>query len=262
MTILCADDELLALDILVEAVREAVPEARTEGFLEAEALLEYATEHDCSVAFLDIQMREMNGLALAKRLKDINARVNIVFVTGYDQYTGDALYLRASGYVMKPATKEKILEELENLRNPLPEEASPKLRIQCFGNFEVFAGEKPVFFQRSRTKELLAYLVDRMGAVCTMGELIGILWENTPDSASQRSQLRKLIADLRAAMKECGAEDMLIKQRNVIALDCSKVDCDYYRFLQGDPAAVNLYHGEYMSQYSWAEMTIANLSNL
>lgn len=95
-----------------------------------------------------------------------------------------------------------------------------------------------------------------------MGELIGILWENTPDSASQRSQLRKLIADLRAAMKECGAEDMLIKQRNVIALDCSKVDCDYYRFLQGDPAAVNLYHSEYMSQYSWAEMTIANLSNL
>lgn len=145
MTILCADDELLALDILVEAVREAVPEARTEGFLEAEALLEYATEHDCSVAFLDIQMREMNGLALAKRLKDINARVNIVFVTGYDQYTGDALYLRASGYVMKPATKEKILEELENLRNPLPEEASPKLRIQCFGNFEVFAGENRYF---------------------------------------------------------------------------------------------------------------------
>ena len=38
-------------------------------------------------------------------------------------------------------------------------------------------------------------------------------------------------------------------------LDTGKVDCDYYNFLKGDRSAINSYRGEYMTQYSWAEVT-------
>ena len=54
-------------------------------------------------------------------------------------------------------------------------------------------------------------------------------------------------------------EDILIKKWNYLALDTKKVDCDYYRFLKGDIDAINTFHGEYMSNYSWAELTTAFL---
>ena len=38
-----------------------------------------------------------------------------------------------------------------------------------------------------------------------------------------------------------------------------RLDCDYYRFLQGDPAAVNAFQNDYMAAYSWAEIRNAEL---
>ena len=64
-------------------------------------------------------MPGMSGLELSKVLKKLCPNVNIVFITGFSQYALDALEQRPSGYVLKPATKEKILDELNNLRHPL-----------------------------------------------------------------------------------------------------------------------------------------------
>lgn len=260
MTILCADDEQLALDILVEAVNEAAPQAQTRAFTEAEELLDFARANTCDIAFLDIEMRDMNGLTLAKRLKECNPEVNIVFVTGYDQYTGDAMTLRASGYVMKPATKEKILDELENLRHPVQREDTKRLRVQCFGNFEVFVDDKPLAFRYSKSRELFAYLIDRKGAAIPADELIAVLWEDKPVSASLRSQLRNSVTDLSRCLADAGLDGVLVKSLRSFYVDTSKLSCDYYRFLKGDTAAVNAYSGEYMSQYSWAEMTTGSLT--
>lgn len=135
----------------------------------------------------------------------------------------------------------------------------PKLHIQTFGNFEVFYQGELVHFRRSRTKELLAYLVDRRGAGITMGELISILWEGRPATDSVRSQLRSLITDLRLTLRPMGQEGVVVKHRDLIAIDPRRVDCDYYRFLAGDPGAVKAFRGEYMTNYSWAETTLGTL---
>ena len=58
------------------------------------------------------------------------------------------------------------------------------------------------------------------------------------------------------------ADDVLVKRRNSFSVDCARVECDYFRFLEGDMAAVHAYRGEYLSQYSWAEMTLGNLERL
>ncbi|MCF0123183.1 MAG: hypothetical protein HUJ67_03625 [Ruminiclostridium sp.] len=133
------------------------------------------------------------------------------------------------------------------------------LRVQTFGNFEVFFDGKPVHFSRSRTKELFAYLIDRRGAGSTMGQLISVLWEGRPDTESVRSQLRSLISDLRATFRALDREDVIIKRRDLIAVNPDRVDCDYYRFLRGEPAAVETFRGEYMSNYSWGETTLGAL---
>jgi len=62
---------------------------------------------------------------------------------------------------------------------------------------------------------------------------------------------------MRKALRDAGAEHVLIKQFNSLAVDPEKMNCDYYRFLDQDKDAIKSYRviGEYMSNYSWAEMT-------
>ena len=54
-------------------------------------------------------------------------------------------------------------------------------------------------------------------------------------------------------------EDILIRRKNNIAIRTELLDCDYYRMLEGDMAAVNAFRGEYMVNYSWAELTAGTL---
>ncbi len=96
-------------------------------------------------------------------------------------------------------------------------------------------GGRALAFKRSKSKELLAYLVDRNGATCTNGEMLAVLWEDKPDTASLHSHLRNLIFDLSHALEDAGVTGLLIRGRSTLALDTSKVDCDYYNFPAGQP---------------------------
>lgn len=259
MNIIAVDDEKLALDTLVDSIEKTVTDAKVIGFRKPDEALEYVRENDCEIAFLDIKMRGMTGLELARRLKDVGKDINIIFVTGYSEYSLDAFRLYASDYLLKPATPDAVKSAMEHLRVPVKPAQTKRIRIQCFGNFEIYADNKPLVFKRTKAKELLAYLVDRLGASVTMGELSAVIWENGPDTHSRQSNLRNLIAELKTVLGDVGAENIILKNRNNIALDCKAVDCDYYDFLRHIPYAVNNYQGEYMVQYSWAEITTASL---
>lgn len=259
MNIIAVDDEKLALDALLDSVKEVVQDASIVGFRKPEEALTYVRDNTCEIAFLDIKMRGMTGLELAKRLKDIRGDINIIFVTGYSEYSLDAFRLYASDYLLKPATPEAVRQAMEHLRTPIRPAQTKRVRFQCFGNFEVYVNNKPLVFGRAKSKELLAYLVDRMGASATMGELMAVIWEDGADTSSRQSNLRNLIADLKNVLSDAGVENIILKSRNSIAIDCEAVDCDYYDFLRHIPCAVNAYHGEYMMQYSWAEITTAAL---
>ena len=259
MKIIAVDDEKLALDTLVDSIGKTVSEAETVGFRRPEEALAYAGENPCDIAFLDIKMRGMTGLELARRLKEIRGDINIIFVTGYSEYSLDAFRLYASDYLLKPATPDAVGQALAHLRTPVKPVQAKRVRFRCFGSFEVYVDNKPLVFGRAKAKELLAYLVDRMGASATMGELMTVIWEDGPDTSSRQSNLRNLIADLKSVLSDAGVADIILKSRNSIALDCALVDCDYYDFLDHIPYAVNAYHGEYMAQYPWAEITTAAL---
>lgn len=259
MNIIAADDERIALQLLISSIYEAVPTAQVNGFRSGEDALAFGCENPCEVAFLDIDMNDMDGITLAKQLKQMNPKINIIFVTAYKKYAMEALSLHSSGYVMKPATKEKIEHELENLRHPVSMLTKHKVWIQCFGNFEIFVDEEPIKFAYSKTKELLAFLVDRKGVFCSNGEIIAALWEDDGDSAKKSSYLRDLKADLLTTFATFGIEETIQKQRGVMAISLEQIACDYYNWMQGDIEAINAYRGEYMSQYSWGELTLGGI---
>lgn len=262
MKLLAADNEQPALNILARAIREAVPDAELRCFtMASEVVRELSEKGYCpDAAFVDIEMPGMTGLELAKLLKQICPGVNIVFVTGYSIYAAEAIAQRPSGYVMKPATREKVLEELKNLRNPPPRAQAPKrIRIQCFGSFEVFVDGHPLPFLRAKSKELLAYLVDRRGAGCTAAEMASVLWEDGLYDRSRQKQISVIRADLMKSLAKGGAEHLLVKMYDSMAVRTDAFDCDYYMALAGDMVAVNSFTGEYMAPYLWATYTAGSL---
>ena len=254
MRILCLDDEYLALQMLETCIREVKPDAEVEGFDDQDELLESAEKTGCDVAFLDIHMRGMTGVEVAKRLKEINPKMNIIFVTGFSEYKGDAMDMKASGYIMKPVTKEEVAEELNNLRFPIVPKKNVKLRIQCFGNFDVFLPDgEHVRFERSKAKEVFAYLVHRHGSSCTLREIFAAIFEDEPYEKKLQNLLQTYIYAMVKSLKEVGAEDVIVRSYNALAVNPDLVDCDFYRFKELDPGAVNAYESEYMNQYAWAD---------
>jgi len=255
MKILALDDSESALKLLVGAIKKANPEAQVYSFIRPSELLKFAKENNCDVAFLDIQMWGISGLSVAKSLKELYPKINIIFATAFSEYASEAFNLYPSGYVLKPVTMEAVKREMENLRHPIDYKSGALLFAQTFGNFEIFSYGTPLKFSYSKTKELFAYLIDRNGASATMNELCAILWENAEDSSNLKAYLRKLIRDLLMALRKIGANDVILKHYNSIAVVPEQIVCDSYEFIKGNPEYVNTYSGQYMAQYSWAEST-------
>jgi len=254
MRILAIDDSDSALKLLVGSISKARPTAEVFPFHKPSDLLEFARNNPCNIAFLDIEIWGMNGLEVAKKLKEIYPRINIIFVTAYSKYASEAFELYPSGYVLKPVTKEAVEREIKNLRYPFDPKTNVRLYAQTFGNFEVFSYGTPLKFGYTKTKELLAYLIDRNGAMASINELCAVLWENEQDTENLKAYLRKLISDLLKTLRAIDAQDIIMKQHKNIAILPEKIICDSYGFMKGDPACVNAYRGQYMSQYSWAEV--------
>ena len=254
MRMLCVDDEPLMLKMLEMAIKEARPDADITAHKKQADLLEDARKNGCDIAFLDIHMRGMNGVELAKELKTVNPKMNIIFVTGFSEYAGEAMSMHASGYIMKPVTKEKIEKELADLRFPIFPKKNAKLRVQCFGNFDVFTPDGDhVRFERSKAKEVFAYLVHRRGSSCTTREIFAAIFEDEPYEKKLQNLLQTYIYSMIKSLKKIGAEDAVVRSYNALAVNPEVLDCDYYRFCELDAGAVNAYECEYMSQYYWAD---------
>ena len=262
MLIYAVDDEPLALRSLVRAVREAEPDSRVRDFSWGQPMLDAIADSGerPDVVFLDVEMPGLSGVEVAKRVKLLSPRTWIVFVTGFSEYAVDAFAIHAKGYVMKPVTAQAIRAELDTpVLPPLPRAGAPRMRIKTFGNFEVYVDDKPLEFARSKAKEMLAYLVHRGGAACTTQELAAVLFEDKADGSLD--YFFKVAQCLRRTLSAAGCGDVVRHSYKSYAVEPSLVDCDYYRFLSDENAEVlNAYTGEYMAQYSWAELTSSYLN--
>ena len=262
MRMLCVDDEPLMLKMLEMAIKEARPDADITAYRKQAELLEDARKNGCDIAFLDIHMRGMNGVELAKELKTVNPKMNIIFVTGFSEYAGEAMSLHASGYIMKPVTKEKIEQELSDLRFPIIPKKNAKLRVQCFGNFDVFTPDGAhVRFERSKAKEVFAYLVHKQRSSRTTREIFSAIFEDESYEQKLQHPLQTYIYAMIKSLKAVGAEDAVVRSYNALAVNPEVLDCDYYRFKELDAGAVNAYQNEYMSQYYWADFLYDDYSD-
>ena len=249
MRILVVEDEPILLRQLTRRVHEALPEAEIVAFDNADDALASLPSGVIDIAFLDIAIGTVTGVDLARSVKTAYPECDIVFTTGYSEYAPKAFELGASDYLMKPVTAEKIEHALSQLRHTaIKENIGNGLFIQCFGDFEVFYNREPVVSLTKRSKELLAYLINKAGVLCPVTEICNVIFRNSSDS-----YIRVAKKDLIRTLSDIGEEDILIKGWGVLGIDREKVRCDYFDYLDGKPESLNLYHGVYMSQYDWAQ---------
>ncbi|MCQ2413330.1 MAG: response regulator [Clostridia bacterium] len=264
MNVICVDDEVLLLDRLVRVCGEIEDFTEVRGFGKSREALDYFEKgNTADIAFLDIDMPFMNGIELAGKIKEISPNTAVIFTTAFSQYALDAYNVLALGYLLKPIRKEailKILEQRDRYQSGGAKKENEKVQIRTFGNFEVLIGGKPISFKRDHSREVLAYLVDRMGTGATRPEIAAILWEDAPYDRAHQSALNVYIVDLKKTLREAGAEDILLSLGGRFLIDVNKVDCDIYRYLDGDPALAGKFCGEYMNEFSWAEITASYLS--
>ena len=165
----------------------------------------------------------------------------------------------------KVTTDDDVKKELDHLAKTSESKelkSNKDLFVQCFGTFETFYKGEPVGFNRSKSKEVFAYLVHRRGAVVSSPDIAGIIWEDGMFGLSRQKQLQTIISDLRKTFDQLGLKDIIVRTKLGIAVDKSKFDCDLYRFLKGDINAINSYLGEYMINYYWAEFTTDYLDSV
>ena len=265
MKVICVDDEPQVLRYNVSLCREMPRITETRGFNDPEEALVWLETHAPDIALLDIGMPGTDGLTLARTIRDRHPGTAIIFLTSHPEYAAEAWEIHASGYLLKPLTKERLTDELsyaaEWIRKNSKGDLVPHIGVQTFGNFDLLVDGRPVTFARSKAKELFAFLVDRKGILVSRAEIFRELWEDEEYTRPNQKKLDVIIRSLRSTLNENGIGEILQAERGMLRILPQTLECDVYRLLAGDEQYEQKYQGEYMSLYSWARLTEGHIDS-
>lgn len=82
-------------------------------YANAEAFLFSYADHPCSLLLLDIEMGQLSGMELARKLRARGDMLPIVFLTGYSDYMEEGYEVEALHYLLKPVSQEKLFAVLD-----------------------------------------------------------------------------------------------------------------------------------------------------
>lgn len=285
MRAILVDDERLALVQLKKILERDAGGVQIIGmYSDPTQVIAAAQELAPDVVFLDIHMPGMNGVKLGELLQESVPAVEIVFVTGYDQYAVHAFELYALDYIMKPVQPDRLSRTVRRLGAKIGRKAheddkceeagaEPPL-ICCFNQIRFqLPGEEPkvIKWRTSKAQELFAYMLYHRERMVERDTLIELLWPDF-DVAKAAQQLYTTVYHIRQTLRNSGLSMVSIasgsleagyrlttgearidsdeweKQiHNLGTLDHEHID-DYERVLE-------LYKGDYFGdfEYLWAE---------
>lgn len=214
------DDEPLALDY-AKKVLSGHSEVEVIGsFTDPIACLEAAEKKAPHIAFLDIQMPEINGLEVAERLLEINPNMYIVFLTAYDVFAVEAFELAALDYIIKPLKEDRLEKTISRYQKNVMaygDKESHKeevLRIQIgeYLSFEIEDNKfSPIVWRTAKAQELFIYLLQNHGNYVEKETLMELLWEDK-NLESSASLLYTNVYNVRKALKQF-EEHFVLKNR-------------------------------------------------
>ena len=121
MRIAICDDEAVQQELLRKYLEEWTGKngevLETELFSSGESFLfAWDDDRDFDLLILDIEMGQLNGMELARKIRRQDEDIPILFVTGYEKYMAQGYEVAALHYLMKPLLKEKLFEVLDKIK--------------------------------------------------------------------------------------------------------------------------------------------------
>ncbi|MBV7274513.1 response regulator [Clostridium sp. PL3] len=268
MNILIVDDEISTLEEIefyVKKYKEFDCCVACKNSVEA---LEQAEKQPFDIVLLDIDMPVINGLELADRLLNIFPGMKVIFITAYNHYATEAFEVNAIDYVLKPIREERLFKALDRLVGKKVDDHKNKkgnyeIYIQTFGRLVVKVGGEVVKWNRQKSSEIFAYLLENRDVPVHKEKLCDLLW---PDLEPKKAlaNLQTTIYSIRKtflaynsqkiSIEYSGNSYMLIAKNTYIdAFEFEKevqkaIDLQDATFLE---CAIGLYKGEYLSEEGW-----------
>ncbi|WP_274361893.1 response regulator [Paenibacillus thermotolerans] len=277
MKIILVDDERLALNYLEHQLQK-IADVRIVGkFDDPIAGKESILREDVDVAFLDIQMLETNGIELAEQILEHKPKLNIVFVTAYNDYAIQAFELNALDYVLKPVGTERLLKTIQRIQERLGEASAasrPKVKniqLKMFQHISIQSEEHhfaTIRWRTTKAQELFLYLLQNREQLVRKSALIELLWpEFEPGKAYSHLytavyHVRKTLEPYGAYIKIANATEGYILHTEHVLIDVEEWE---QRIQSGPPVTAEtidhyervmvLYAGDYLQgfDYWWAE---------
>ncbi|HMM07030.1 MAG TPA: response regulator [Clostridiales bacterium] len=257
MRFMIVDDEERARHLLEMFLHQRDDAEDIAVFDQSPDALAYASSQPVDIAFLDIEMPQLNGIDLATKFLALKHVPAVIFITGYSQYALAAWDVEAVDFIVKPFGAEDVnhgIARAVKISNLNPRQ---RVEIHCFPSFQLLVDGVPVPVQHKKSTELLAYLVHHRGAWVTMNDAVAALFEDK-NGEKAKNYFRLILYRLKRMLAEYGIDDLLMTKPGCLRVDPHRFSCDYYSYLNGEG---NLFHGEYLTEYAWAEFTVGSLAN-
>lgn len=276
------DDEILALQHMKKKLGELGTVEVINTFPNAESFLSVMEQLDFQVAFLDIEMPGLDGLDLAKIIKEWNKDIYIVFVTANRDYAIQAFELQSLDYLLKPILKYRLektitrIEEQLQITKKYPisiEPTSSIIKVVCFNEFVVYHQDEPVKWKTAKSKELFAFLVSNLHNYVHRDTIIDQLWPEH-DYKKAKIQLHTSMSHLRKMLDSIGYEQVISFSNQSYALELDTLQCDSIDLenmiqlhpevnpgnIQTFEQVVQQYTGDYMEKNSYVWATVKTQS--
>lgn len=227
------DDELPNLQLLKLMIERRQDVEVIGAYSDPLEAWEAIINHKPDIIFSDIEMPHLNGIDLANRVQALDEDMSVVFVTAYSEYAVEAFDIGAIHYLLKPVTEEGIANCLHRVQRSRPgmNGLSKRWHIRCFGQLEVFAesADEAVRWPTAKSAELFAALVLNEGRAMDKWDLCERLW---PEMNSKRMDhnLYSTVNRIRQALREVGAENVILRDSQGYRVDLSQFTCDYIEY--------------------------------
>lgn len=124
------DDDSQIRDLMSSYLSSYDSFIHVDFYSSGEELLDAEISYD--ILFLDIDMKGITGIDTARKLRSVDKRVKIIYITAYDDFRDYAFGVHAFGYLVKPFDKNDILNILKEAQDySLKEQLGPKIRFQA-----------------------------------------------------------------------------------------------------------------------------------
>ena len=259
MRTIVVDDQKVNLEIFRHLSSDISDINIVGEFENGEDAIEYALHNPVDLAFLDVELPTIDGVQLAYSLRKIRSDILIVFATSHEEYVWQFNRVGGDYYLLKPFDKPTLELTMDRIRL-LAKRQEKRLYIQTFGRFVVMEGDRPLRLT-GKAKEILALIVTRRGKEISNEEIYSTIWEGREYSNEQMSVFYNALGRLRKALKEEGCENLLITTTRGQMVNTDMFDCDYYAWQDGNMNLRDKLEGEFMSEYSWGEYILADITD-